>query len=286
MKKILFPTDFSKVAENAFIHALEFAKNVNGELILLHTFELPVIDNQYYPMNYTEIIESIELANFEVFKDEIPKLRAIAMERKLGGIKMTHRLMDGDLVSNIKNAIKEEKIDFVIMGTSGTTGWAEFFIGSNTGSVIAAVDVPVLSIPVDSKFRKIENIAFTTRFRDKDKEALKSVLKIAKKTNATVNCLYVKTYNSDVSSKTIKEWEKEFEKDPVHFSVVLSDSVKESILDFISHKSIDVLAILTYKRNFFVELFNPSLTQNLSNHVNIPVLAMHFVESKVKATSK
>ena len=40
MKKILFPTDFSEVANNAFIHALEFAKIVNGELVLLHTFEL------------------------------------------------------------------------------------------------------------------------------------------------------------------------------------------------------------------------------------------------------
>ncbi|MBC7749277.1 MAG: universal stress protein, partial [Methylotenera sp.] len=32
MKKILFPTDFSEVAANAFIHALEFAKIVHGEI--------------------------------------------------------------------------------------------------------------------------------------------------------------------------------------------------------------------------------------------------------------
>nr|MBP8885853.1 universal stress protein [Flavobacterium sp.] len=33
MKKILFPTDFSEVATNAFVHALEFAKIVQAELV-------------------------------------------------------------------------------------------------------------------------------------------------------------------------------------------------------------------------------------------------------------
>jgi hypothetical protein len=53
-----------------------------------------------------------------MFKDEIPKLRAIAEERHLDKIKMSHRLMDGDLLNNIKKCIKEDKIDFVIMGTA------------------------------------------------------------------------------------------------------------------------------------------------------------------------
>jgi hypothetical protein len=40
MKRILFPNRFFEVATNAFLHALEFAKIVQGELVLLHTFEL------------------------------------------------------------------------------------------------------------------------------------------------------------------------------------------------------------------------------------------------------
>ena len=71
MKKILFPTDFSESATNAFVHALEFAKIVNAELILLHTFEIPVMTVSFFP-NYAAIYSSIELAKFEMFKDEIP----------------------------------------------------------------------------------------------------------------------------------------------------------------------------------------------------------------------
>ena len=104
MKCILFPTDFSEVANNAFVHALELAKTQEGELIVLHSFEMPVVDNQFFPENYMVIYESLELSQFDMFKDEIPKLRAIAQERNLDKIRMTHRLMDGDLVYNIKKS--------------------------------------------------------------------------------------------------------------------------------------------------------------------------------------
>jgi len=275
MKKILFPTDFSEVASNAFVHALEFAKIVQGQLVLLHTFELPVYDNQFFPENYNVVFDSLQLSEFDMFKEEIPKLRMIAEERNLDKIKMTHRLMDGNLIYNIKRAIKEEKIDFVVMGTSGASGWEAFFLGSNAGSVISAIDVPVLSVPLEAKFKKVETIGFTTRYRAKDKKALKDVLNIAKKMKAKVRCLYVKTNNSDVAEATMKHWEKEFEGEPVIFSVIPSDDVKSTIIDFVLFKDIDLLAMMTYKRNFFVELFKPSLTQKFANDFDVPILAMH-----------
>jgi nucleotide-binding universal stress UspA family protein len=275
MKKILFPTDFSEAANNAFVHALEFAKIVNGELILLHTFEIPVYDSQFFPENYASIYSSIELAKFEMFKDEIPKLRTIAMERKLEDIVIKHRLMDGDLLYNLKNAVKEDEIDFVIMGTTGASDWTKFFLGSNTSSVISGVDVPVLCVPIDAKFRKIKTIGFTTRYREKDKKELKKVLKIAKKTDAKVKSLYVKTSNSDVSAETVKEWEREFANDNVEFLVLPSDEVKETILDFVLYKDIDVLAMITHKRSFFENIFDSGFTKKMSKEASVPVLIMH-----------
>jgi nucleotide-binding universal stress UspA family protein len=274
MKKILFPTDFSKVAANAFVHALHLADVVDGELVLLHTFELPIIDSQFTPDNYYTIYESLQLAEFDAFKEVIPKLRAQAKQEGLDHIKITHRLMDGDLVTSIKKAIKEESINFVVMGTAGATGWETFFIGTNTGSVLSAVSVPVLSVPSTAAYRKIKTIGFTTKFREKDKKALELVCSIAKKTKAQVKCLYVKTKQSDVKQETIKEWENHFANEPVQFTILPLDDVQGTIIDFVSQKSIDVLAMVTYKRNFFVELFSPSLTRKFSDYSEIPILAL------------
>jgi nucleotide-binding universal stress UspA family protein len=275
MKRILFPTDFSEAATNAFVHALEFAKIVNAELILLHTFEIPVYDSQFFPENYAAIYSSIELAKFEMFKDEIPKLRTIAMERNLEDIVIKHRLMDGDLIYNLKNAVEEDHIDFVIMGTTGDSDWTKFFLGSNTNSVISEIKVPVLCVPVSAKFKKIKTIGFTTRYREKDKNELRKVLTIAQKTNAKVKSLYVKTSNSDVSDETVKEWEKEFANDNIEFLVLPSDEVKETILDFILYKEVDILTTITHKKSFFASIFESSFSQKITKEVSVPVLVMH-----------
>lgn len=275
MKKILFPTDFSDAATNAFVHALEFAKVVNAELILLHTFEIPVYDSQFFPENYASIYSSIELAKFEMFKDEIPKLRTIAAERNLEDIVIKHRLMDGDLIYNLKNAVEEDNVDFVIMGTNSVSDWTKFFTGSNTESVISGVEVPVLCIPIDAKYKKVKTIGFTTRYREKDKKELKKVLKIAKKTDAKVKSLYVKTSNSDVTEETRKEFEKEFAGENVEFLVLPSDDVKETILDFVLYKDIDILTTITHKRSFFESLFDSSFSKKIAKEVTIPILVMH-----------
>jgi hypothetical protein len=51
---------------------------VQGELVL-HAFELPVFDNQFFPENYMMIYESVELSQFEMFKKKF-KTSRIAQE--------------------------------------------------------------------------------------------------------------------------------------------------------------------------------------------------------------
>jgi nucleotide-binding universal stress UspA family protein len=65
---------------------------------------------------------------------------------------MTHRL-DGNLLYNINKSIKDDKIDYVVMGTEGASGWSEFFSGTHTG-VLTDVDVPILCIPSMQNTRK------------------------------------------------------------------------------------------------------------------------------------
>lgn len=276
MKKILFPIDFSETSDNAFIYAIEMANIFKSELVLLHTFDLPIVDSQSMPLNYATIYDSVQMANFERFRDEIPKLRKIIEDRNRNHVVMSHILMDGDLIFNIKKVIKQEKIDFVIMGTKGKTTWLDSFIGTNTGSVISDVSVPVLSIPLESKYKKIETIAFTTRFRKKDIDALNNVLRFAKKVNAQIKCLYVKTANSDVTDETIKRWQSHFEDEQrLQFFIIPHEEVTETIEDFLVGQDIDLLAMLTYKRNFFVQLFTTTTTQKLSYFLNTPILALH-----------
>ena len=61
MKKIVFPTDFSEVATNAFRYALELAKQYHAEIILLHTYELPIADGDVIRNQYDKNYQPLEL---------------------------------------------------------------------------------------------------------------------------------------------------------------------------------------------------------------------------------
>lgn len=276
MKKILFPLDFSKTSDNAFLYALEMAKMAKAELVMLHTFEFPVIDSQSLPLNYAIVYDTIELSNFDQFKEVMNRWRAVASERNLDNIEMSHILMDGDLISSIKRVIEQEHIDMVIMGTNGAKGWFETFIGTNTSSVIAKVSVPVLSIPVEAHYDKVKTIGFTTHFSQKDIAALKEVVSYAKMFNAKIKCLYVKTADLEVDEEDIRYWKSHFEnEDNIEFFTIKDENVQGTIKDFLESQKVDLLAMLTHKRNFLKELFSRSITQQLSCHLKKPLLALH-----------
>ena len=275
MKRILFPTDFSEVASNAFVYALEFAKLVEGELVVLHSYDLLPMDNQFFPENFAAVYDSIELANFDLFKEEIPKLRGIMEKHAAQHIKLRHRLMEGDLIASIKKAIIENEIDYVVMGTSGATEWEALFAGSNSGSVILGIEVPMFCVPLGVKFKKINTIGFVNHYKPKDKVALNTVLDIAKKINAKIKCLHIKTDNSEIDIETIKKWEEVFCHEPIAFFMIQSDEVKQVMLDFVSHQGIDVLTMLTYKSSFFVDMFVPNYSKKTASDIDIPILVIH-----------
>lgn len=275
MSKILFPTDFSNAANNAFVYALEMAKLLEAELIVLHVYDLPIVSYEGYPSYVADVYQSIELSNFENFKDEIPLLRKMANEHHFDNVRMTHVLEQGELISIMEKLCKKEDISLIVMGTNGATGWKEAFLGSNAGDVIQEVPVLSLSIPADAKFEKIKKIGFTTCFKDKDKIALKQLSEFAKKIDAAIKCVYVKTDDAAEIDDTVKIWEKEFANDPITFFVLPGEEVETTILDFINEHNVAVLAMLTYKRGFFEGLFNHSLTKKIAFHTQIPILALH-----------
>lgn len=275
MKKILFPTDFSETANNAFVYVLEMAKTFKAEVLVLHVYNLPIVTYEGYPAYVAEVLDSVELNTFENFKDQIPYLKKIAEEHHFDSAKMSYILEQGDLVSIVKKIAKKEHVDLIVMGTHGASGLKETFLGSNTGSVLSNVPVTLLCVPDKAKFNPIQKIVFTTRFKTKDYTALQQVIDFAKGSNAKVKCLYVRTADSDADESVIEKWRKDFENDSVAFFTIPDNDVETTVFDFITGQEIDILAMLTYKRSFFQELFRESFTKKMSYHTEIPLLVLH-----------
>ena len=90
-----------------------------------------------------------------------------------------------------------------------------------------------------------------------------------------MKCLTVKTSNSKLTYESIEKWQSDFKKEAVEFFVIPNDNIKKTINDFLVQQEIDILAMLTHKRNLIEELFTQSLTQKLSFQSKTPILVLH-----------
>lgn len=275
MKKILFPTDFSKAANNAFVYALQFANQFQAEIVVLHQYDLPTIHVGGLPSTLKDVYDTIELETFENFKSQIPALHQIAKEHQLDQVKISNVLKHGDLIYAIQELIKEDTFDFIIMGTKGASGLKEMFLGSNAGAVISEVESVVVAVPEESAFNGLKKIVFTTRFREKDRLALQKVLKIANALGAQVHLVHVENLKNIVDASIVNQWKDDFEGLGVVFHQFQHENTYQTILNFIDSYEVDMVAMLHYKKGFFQELFQQSLTQKLSYHSKIPVLSIH-----------
>lgn len=275
MKKILFPTDFSTTANNALVYALKMADKHNATLYVLHAYEMPVISATANPVMVQDVYKTIELGKFENFKDQVPFIREIAEEHGLSHVPMLFILEEGFLNSIIKKCVKEEGIDLVVMGTNGNTGFDKKLLGSNTANAISSLHIPVLSIPHNAVFKGIQNIAFTTLFKDKDLAILDKLIPIAKVFDAEIQCLHISSEATTVNGYKLSEWRSKYKDEPISFHFITSKSVEEAIFEFMDDENIDLVVAVTRSRNFFEKLFSSSMTRKLSYHMDIPVLAFH-----------
>ena len=274
MKKILFPTDFSEASINAFIYALKLADSIKGEIITLHVYDLPQVGYSNVPGVLNEIYDLIELGNFENYKDQVPFLRRIAEQNNMEHIKISNVLDYGNLINKIVKIVRDEDIDYVVMGTKGATSLKETFLGTATTKVMNATNAIVFAIPENCEYKQIKKILFLTKYNFEDIKVLKKVIEFATVFEAHIDCLHVKSPHQKDNDAFKEEWQKIAKDQDITLHTISNNDVEGIILEFIDLNKIDMITMHIYHKNFFKKLFQISLSKKLAFHINIPILAI------------
>ena len=274
-KKILFPTDFSNAANNAFIYALNLANAIQAEIVTVHVYQVPQANfvNAYEYLH--EIYAVTELSNFENYKDEVPALRSIAAANNLGHIKITHALISGNLVQEIKKITENDNFDFVVMGTKGITSLKETFFGTIATKVMNEVNALVMVIPENCHYQPIKKMLFLTQYKTEDTTSFKTVLSLSKIFQATLDCLRIVYPENPIKNDCQEDWKALINDKNVTFHSKEGDDTEGIILNFIDSNEINLIAMHVYHKNFLEKLFETSLSKKLAFHINIPILAIH-----------
>lgn len=269
MKKILFPTDFSPTAINAFEYALALAEDLDATIDLMTVYHLPVADASSVPPQYVErMLEEKRQAVGEQVHDF---LRNYPPER-IGQTRTDYGVFT---YQEIVDAARQGKYELIIMGAKGEHNPVEKLLGSVTTLTMLHAPCPVLAVPADAQYEPIEHIAFATDFEPSDEHAVEDLFDLAGQLGAAVHFVHVNTggrEDTDIE-EAVFGGESPF---PFHdFTVVNSPSAVDGVERYAEKEQVDLLALFIPRRRLWERLFHSSFSKKLAFHSKLPVLAFH-----------
>lgn len=273
MKKIIVPIDFSEHSEYALKTAAKLAKKNNAEVLALHMLEMSdIMLTASDGLQYEKAVYFYKLSEqkFEKFLDK-PYLK---------DVKVTPIIKHFKVFSEVNEVAKLHDADMIVMGSQGTSGAKEFFIGSNTERVVRNSEIPVLVVKNQVKDINFEVVVFACDFTEETIKPYINAVNMFKKIGSKMYMVYVNMPNERF--KTSAEIEKLvvnfFSKAvgnldgmaSVHY--VSDYTAEEGILNFSNKIGADLIAVPTHGKKGLAHFFEGSIGEDIANHATLPVL--------------
>lgn len=275
MKKILVPTDFSPVANNALDVAVDIARYNGAKIELLNVKMYPVADVGAYYSLYGASGFTIDETWAEVLKEAKLELNKLIEKYEDVVIKPLVEETAGGFVTSVL----EHKADLIVMGSNGAEGLKEFFIGSNSEEIVRLASCPVLVIKGEIKAFAPKKVVLTIDFSHE--KFLKKALNSLPIKDAELHFLHV-----DTGLKAINYQE---DNDKMHkladkiglkncqFEILNAATVEYGILEYTEKINADLIVMYTHGRTGISHFFNGSIAEDIVNHSDVPVFT--YVEA-------
>ena len=139
--KILVPVDFSLHSDEAIRYAADLARRYEAPLTLVHAYQpiayaLPEGFVVYTPDHFANMLTE--------FRKQLHVAKAAA--EAAGAARVEIDLLQGDVASEIVQAVTEGGHDLIVMGTHGRTGASHLLMGSIAEKVVRRAPCPVLTV--------------------------------------------------------------------------------------------------------------------------------------------
>ena len=147
MHKILIPTDFSPVADNALNYAIEIAAKFKSDLYLYHVYMMNKRSDYdwHFPSDEQPYVKKIE-QSMDFTKQKF-------MEKIIeNGLSIRTRVEEKHIYSLFEGIVMKHEINLIIMGSKGASGLTKAVFGSVAASALDLAEVPVLVVPPGNSF--------------------------------------------------------------------------------------------------------------------------------------
>ncbi|HEY0652884.1 MAG TPA: universal stress protein [Chryseosolibacter sp.] len=277
MRKILVPTDFSKPAQWALEFATGIAKKAKGQIILLHIIEQPTSES-FNAEGQISDEEGWEEKHFTLMLIQKSKaqLEQVAKYAEDEGVLVKFELRLGNPFHGMRTVITDQDVDLVVMGTSGRSKLEEMLVGSNTEKVVRHSKCPVLTVHEKPSCKEFVNIVYASSLNENEKAFAQIVKNTQDMYNAKVHLVRINTPMNFQPDHDVKRVMQEFARKvglkDYTMHIYNDKSEEEGIQHFASSINADLIAMATHGRTGFAHVLVGSITEDVVNHSNRPVL--------------
>ena len=275
MKTILVPIDFSATATNASNYALALAKQYGiNRIVLYNAYQAPV--------SVDPMVPTVQLLDIDLMKkssqEGLTQAKKALEHLNSKDIQIDTFSEYNILTGGINELCAAVSADLVVMGITGGGAVTETLIGSNAVSVSQHSKLPVILVPPNSGFEKINKLVLACDFElVEETTPMKPLTKLLEITGAELHVLHVNTPSKQIidhsfENMILDRMLKEFS--PIyHF--IDNESFTAGINLFSEKNNIDLIITMPKKHGFFDSLFKKSHTKKLAFHSHLPLMVMH-----------
>ncbi|HTB31870.1 MAG TPA: universal stress protein [Bacteroidia bacterium] len=279
--RILVPVDFSPISESAIEYSSFLANLFNAQLFLLHAVE----GIHKYPEDWVKEPGAL------MTKELIPHKAANALKgyveklTKDNTIIANYILTTGHPAHKIAEAVEENNIDLIVMGTHGASGFEELFLGSNAHKVVTLSPCPVITIRQGYHVTGMKTIVLPIDDSLHSRQKVNNVLPLAKKLNATIHLLGLtqSTRKSDIAKLHLKleSLEKLITGAGVKsvMRIVKGENLAMETMGYAEEIDAEMLAIMSDHESTMKGMFMGAFAQQIVNHSSLPVLSIRPIKS-------
>ena len=146
--KILYPTDFSNKSEHAFNIVNKLQEAGTKVVIVLHCIDVREINTMaemegFSSLQYENLVEEIRT---ELKHKAADKLALLVKELKKLGFTAEERLIEGIPFKEILRIAEKEKVDAIVIGSTGKSLISEMLLGSTSEKVVREARCPVIVV--------------------------------------------------------------------------------------------------------------------------------------------
>lgn len=271
-KRIVVGIDFSKCSLNALQSAVLIAKHAKAGISMVWANHLDY-SKEIFALEPENLQEEVKKRFTALVKQYQPDLKENGIDYYIEKGKVYKAICD---VSHLVDAF------LIVVGTHGSSGFEEFWIGSNANRIVSASELPILTIRagVDTSV-DIKTIVMPLDSTSVTRQKVPITALMARYFDAEVHIVGLYTSSqADIRSRIknyVEHTETYFKENKVrHRTVFLeADNITETVIDYAKQENANLIAIMTEQETSTANLWLGPYAAQMVNHSPIPVLSVH-----------